>query len=96
MQGFEFTVQAAFRTFVFFGYTLLALTARKRISQVNAVYHCGCSEQKALPSCGLPKPFTFVLDSVGLGGFVFRPIYMPKAIVRFWAMAFIMLISFIF
>ena len=54
------------------------------------------SDQKALPSCGLPKPFTFVLDSVGLGGFVFRPIYMPKAIVQKRAMAFIMLISFIF
>ena len=56
MQGFEFTMQAAFRTFIFVGYTLLALTARKRISQVNVVYHCGNSDQMALPSVDFLNP----------------------------------------
>ncbi len=58
--------------------SLIVLAASERISQVNVVYHCGCSDQMALPSCGLPKPFTFVLDSVGLGGFVFRSLIYQK------------------
>ena len=35
---------------------LIILTARKRISQVNVVYHCGNSDQMALPS-GHPQAF---------------------------------------
>jgi len=50
MQGFEFTMQAAFRTFIFVGYTLLALTARKRISPSAE------DDQMALPS-GHPQAF---------------------------------------
>ena len=36
--------------------SLIALTVSKQISQVNVVYHCGNSDQMALPS-GHPQAF---------------------------------------
>ena len=67
LQAFEFSVQAALGIFSLLANVLIIQAFRKRISQVNVVYHCGKDDQKAPPS-GLPPPlkswtklFTFVL-----------------------------------
>ena len=41
--------------------SLIALTVNKRISQVNVVYHCGDSDQMALPSVDFLNPFALLL-----------------------------------
>ena len=55
LQDFELTVQAALGIFNQTANSLITLTARKRISQVNAVYHCSNSDQMA-PPFGNPPP----------------------------------------
>ena len=56
MQAFEPKVQAAFRFFSQSANSLIIFAVSKRISQVNVVYHCGNSDQMALPS-GHPQAF---------------------------------------
>ena len=54
--GPEFTVQAALGFVSQSANGLISHTVSKRISQVNVVYHCGNSDQMALPS-GHPQAF---------------------------------------
>ena len=54
--GFELLVQAALGFVSQSANDLIILTARKRISQVNIVYHCGNSDQMALPSVDFLNP----------------------------------------
>ena len=56
LQDFGFWVQAAFEFFSQSAISLIALTVSKRISQVNVVYHCGNSDQMALPSVDFLNP----------------------------------------
>ena len=56
MQDFELNVQAAFGIFSQSANGLIILAVSKRISQVNVVYHCGNSDQKALPSVDFLNP----------------------------------------
>ena len=56
MQAFEPKVQAALEFFSQTANGFIIRTASKRISQVNVVYHCGNSDQMALPS-GHPQAF---------------------------------------
>ena len=56
LQDFAFSVQAAFRVFSQTVNVLIIHTASKRISQVNAVYHCGKDDQMALPSVAFLNP----------------------------------------
>ena len=56
MQDFEFSLQAALGIFSQSANGLIMFAVSKRISQVNVVYHCGNSDQMALPS-GHPQAF---------------------------------------
>ena len=53
---FKFTVQAALEIYNLSALGFIILAARKWISQVNVVYHCGKDDQMALPS-GHPQAF---------------------------------------
>jgi hypothetical protein len=53
---FEITVQAALGFVSQSANGLISSAVSKRISQVNVVYHCGNSDQMALPS-GHPQAF---------------------------------------
>ena len=56
LSRFEFTVQAALGFLYLSTIRSIIYTVSKRISQVNVVYHCGSSDQMALPS-GHPQAF---------------------------------------
>jgi len=56
LQVFEITVQAALVIIYLSANGLISSDVSKRISQVNVVYHCGNSDQMALPS-GHPQAF---------------------------------------
>ena len=69
MQGFEFTVQAALGLLNLSAVVLSAFAVGKKISLLAS------SDQKALPSCGLPKPFTLFL-------FVLTPSFVFRSLIR--------------
>jgi hypothetical protein len=71
MQGFEFTVQAALGLLNLSAVVLSAFAVGKKISLLAS------SDQKALPSCGLPKPFTLFLF-VLTPSFVFHSLICKK------------------
>ena len=56
LQDFELTVQAALEIYNLSALGFIILAARKWISQVNVVYHCGNSDQMALPSVDFLNP----------------------------------------
>ena len=61
MQDFESSVQAAYRIFNHSANSFIISAVSKRVSQVNVVYHCGNSDQMALPSVDFLNPLPLCL-----------------------------------